>query len=97
MRFGLISMSLRIVQLAVSEKHECQAGMDIEECVVEVEIRCDPARGLVMVDRLLLLAFGSIYITEDGMRFADIEFFAFLWEHFERASGSFFRRVELIA
>src|ERR1700753_4287213 len=59
---------------------------------VPVETGCDLDCDLVIVNRLLSLALGTVDIAKKSLTLTDSIFFAFLWGEIDRASRRFLRR-----
>ena len=65
--------------------------MKPKQGLVSIERGCNSEGYLEMVNRLLRIALGVIYLAESAVRFADPKLFAFLREKINRAEcGLFF-------
>ena len=69
--------------------------MNPEQVMVPIERGRDAESYLVMMNSLLDLTLGSIYLAESAMRPADPMLFTFIWEETDRAECGFFCGVEL--
>jgi hypothetical protein len=94
-RRGVFDVSVCVVEPAFVAKQLRQFVMNPKQEIVPIERGCDSEGYLEMVNRLLGIALGSIYVAEKTMRFADPMFFALLWEEIERAECGFFCGIEL--
>jgi hypothetical protein len=70
--------------------------MNPKQLIVPVERGCDSEGYLEMVDSLLRLALGAIYIAKNTVTLADLKLFAFLRKEINRAGCGLFCGVELI-
>ena len=68
--------------------------MNPKQVIVSVEKGCESEGYLQMMNRLLLLVLGLIYLAEKSMRFADRGLFAFLREEIgpHRSAIQFIRK-----
>ena len=76
-RLSPFNVSMCIIEPVFVEKQQRQPVMNPKQGLVPVERRCDSEGRLEMVNGLLPLALGTIYLAKNTMRFADQKLFAF--------------------
>ena len=69
--------------------------MNSKQLVVPAESRCDFEGYLEIVNGLLHVALGSIYVAKNMVTLADVEFLAFLREEIKCTGCGFFCGLEL--
>jgi hypothetical protein len=77
-RPGAFDVSLCIVEPAFIEKQPRQAVMSQKQFIVPVEGGCNTESYLEMVDSLICVALGTMYMAKNTVRFADMSLLAFV-------------------
>jgi len=89
-QLGAFDVSICIIKPTSVEKKPRQGIINPKQVVVPVERGRNSKGHLEMVDGLLSLALGSVYISENTMRFVDAILLACLWEETDCTGYSLF-------
>ena len=89
-------MSVCVIEPALVGRNLRQGPVDIEQLTAPVGRGRNPSGCLEVVDGLLRLALGVVYLTKEPMKLADPELVAFIQEETENLGCGFFCGVELV-
>jgi Fe-S oxidoreductase len=95
-RLGVFDVSLCVVEACLRCETALPVRNEPKQDIMPIERGCNSEGYLEMVNRLLDIPLGSIYISEKAMAFADPELLAFPREKIDRTGCDFLRGVELI-
>lgn len=89
------NVSACVVEAVLPGKQLCQGVVNPKQFIVPVERGCISEGYFEMVNGLLRLPLGAIYIAKNTVTLADLKLFAFLWDETNRTGCGLFCGVEL--